>query len=454
MSFADWFSAPSLDGLIEEECREIPHNGRCINDLSIRLVPMADHTHLQLVYNSEIFSEGTVVRLMDSVLHILRHATENMQEEPIINVLAIEHRKVLRGFSMGEECPSYVSAPTAHESFAALVAKHPHRPCLCFKGEWLTYGEVNERATLIAAQLSSLHIGPGAVVGLMLDRSFELVISMLGVLKAGGCFLPCDPSYPDNRLAIFLEDSATRVVFAQEQHMERTRRIVSSDVHVIMLGEFERADIDATLDGDNLSGNSEETANRRASLRDPAYIMFTSGSTGRPKGVVISHLALIDFLQYNLEHYGVDKDSVSMLSISINFDPSIMQIFTPLIAGAKLVITLPNGHVNAEYIANLMLEHGITFFNTVPSLGLEYYKQPAIRNCVSLRSAIFSGEAMPMSLVNLVHRNTPKAVKVYNAYGKQFKIKLIWVFLQSWKIALFSNLLCFIIRSQSNDLTL
>ena len=106
--------------------------------------------------------------------------------------------------SMGEERPEYLSAPLVHDAFEAVAAKSPDRRCLCYEGEWLSYGEVAARVTVGAARLAGLDVGPGVVVGVMLERSFALVVSILAVLSAGGCYLPCDPSYPDDRLAVYL----------------------------------------------------------------------------------------------------------------------------------------------------------------------------------------------------------------------------------------------------------
>ena len=137
--------------------------------------------------------------------------------------------------SMGEERPEYLSGPLVHESFQAVAANHPDRRCLCYEGEWLSYGEVAARVSVGAARLAALGVGPGVVVGVMLDRSFDLVVSILSVLSAGGCYLPCDPSYPDDRLAVYLEDGAAVVVLASAEHTERAKAMVGAGVPVIDL---------------------------------------------------------------------------------------------------------------------------------------------------------------------------------------------------------------------------
>jgi len=198
--------------------------------------------------------------------------------------------------SVGEERPAYLGAPLVHEAFKAAAAAHSERRCLWYEGEWLAYREVADRVDAMASELAGLGIGPGVVVGVMLDRSFELVVSMLAVLQAGGCYLPCDPSYPDERLAVYLEDGAAHFVLVQSQQAERAARMVVAGVSVIDVAEFVSNRIDTA--GSELL---------HAGPKDPAYIIFTSGSTGRPKGVVVPHCGLRDLLPWLVDKFAVGR---------------------------------------------------------------------------------------------------------------------------------------------------
>jgi len=134
-------------------------------------------------------------------------------------------------------------------------------------------------------RLTALGVGPGHAVGLMLDRSFELVIAMLAIFKAGGAYLPCDPSYPDDRLTIYLEDGGAMVVLTQAEHVERAKTLSEGKLSVLNVADIEAGSFSA----------SSSTVMQRAGLLDPAYVIFTSGSTGRPKGVVVTNVGLVDF---------------------------------------------------------------------------------------------------------------------------------------------------------------
>ena len=161
----------------------------------------------------------------------------------------------------------------------------------------------------------------------------------------------------------------------------------------------------------------------RKSLRSPAgpddgaYIEFTSGSTGRPKGVLISHRSFAAYCATLRDTLSLGPDTCSLLTISINFDPHIRQSWAHLALGGRLVIAHPKGHTDPDYIMDLAAEHGVTFLYTVPTLGLEYYRSPAVGDCAALRHAAFSGERLPEELVALVAANTPARLPCTNIYG-------------------------------------
>jgi len=260
-------------------------------------------TSLTADFMMELFDEATLARLLGSYAALLEQLSSNLASPALGGSLlgSLDVEEIGR-MSVGQERPAYLGAPLVHEAFKAAAVAHSERRCLWYEGEWLTYGEVADRVDAMASQLAGLGIGPGVVVGVMLDRSFELVVSMLAVLQAGGCYLPCDPSYPDERLAVYLEDGAAHVVLVQSQQAERAASMVVAGVSVIDVAEFVSNGIDAS--GLEL---------QRAGPEDPAYIIFTSGSTGRPKGVVVPHRGLRDLLPWL-----VDKFALGRLHIARN----------------------------------------------------------------------------------------------------------------------------------------
>jgi len=253
-------------------------------------------------YMAEIFDGETVERISVSLISTLSQFVERIDSRWMGGSLLSLHDQVeVVSYSMGAERPEFLAAPLAHDAFGAVATKYPERRCLCFQDEWLTYGEVSALVSSVAGHLAALGIGPGITVGIMLDRSFDLVVCILGALKAGGCYLPCDPSYPDDRLAIYLEDGRAKVVLVQAWNMLRAQAMVEPGVPIIDV---------ATFSAKPTSEFSSRVDLLPARPDDPAYILFTSGSTGRPKGVMVAHRGLKDVLPWLVEMYSLSKCSI------------------------------------------------------------------------------------------------------------------------------------------------
>jgi amino acid adenylation domain-containing protein len=379
-------------------------------DMNLAFFPLEDEYVVGIEYNADIFAPNTAQAFLDMYITLLGRAIRNPGEKlmalPMMSPQSMG--SIFSRLCAGPLRPDYVQGPLTTQLFEMWARKSTASPCLVFENETLSYGEVNDRANRMARKLVDLGVGRNVAVGLMMDRSFELVISMLAAMKAGGCYVPLDPDYPDDRLSIYMEDSSAAVLVAGREHLARANQLGGENANwSVLIAE----------DFDWNSGDSSNLSENLIARDSLAYVIFTSGSTGRPKGVMIDHIALLDFVRYNLEYYNVTERDTCLLSITINFDPHVMQVFTGLAGGSRLVIAKPGGHVDAEYMSGLIADWDVSFYNTVPALGLEYYKTEGAKRCTSLKSAIFSGEAMPIELVDLIYRNVPQGVQVVNAYG-------------------------------------
>ena len=390
---------------------------------------------VMLDYMSEIFDSATIERIFGSFVSVLEHCIA----DPTVPALAIDifggsQAEIVAEFSLGEERPEYLKRPLAHEALAEFAAKSPERRCLCYEGEWLSYGEVSQGVSALAGQLSSLGVGPGIVVGVMLERSFELIISILAVFKAGGCYLPCDPSYPDDRLSVYLEDGNALLVLARDEHADRAKAMVPANISVVEIGA-----------GAIALAVTATAPLKHPSADDAAYIIFTSGSTGRPKGVMVPHRALRDHLEGSVEYYTMGADDVGLLTITINFDPHLMQAFMPLVVGAGLVIATPEGHTNATYVMSAIKQQAVTHYICTPSLALMQFAGDEARECKSLRSVMFGGEQLPREIISLFAEKV--GLLLFYFKGLRKRIKLIYVVLNSLKIAkinlAFPPVICF-----------
>jgi non-ribosomal peptide synthetase component F len=349
--------------------------------------------HISADFMAEMFDVVTIQRLLNSFVTVLEQLVDSSVSPALAgNLLGPRDALEAARFSMGDERPAYLSAPLVHDAFEKCAAASPASRCLCYEGEWLNYGEVSQRVSALAERLTSLGVSPGVVVGVMLDRSFELIISILAVFKAGGVYLPCDPSYPDDRLEVYLEDASAVVVLTITEYAARARAMAPSGVSVVDLSAIDS----------KASGKASATM-RSPGPEDPAYIIFTSGSTGRPKGVMIPHRAIVNHLLETSEFFSVNPDDASILTITINFDPHVTQALTPLVVGAGLVIAKPGGHADGDYLTGLISQQRVTHFSSTPSLALVQLQGKYAKECTALRVVMFGGEQLPREVITLVN---------------------------------------------------
>lgn len=263
----------------------------------------------------------------------------------------------------------------------AQVDRTPDAVALQFDDLELSFRELNRRANQLANRLRSLEIGPDVLVGVLAERSFEMVIALLAVLKAGGAYVPLDPSYPTARLEFMLTDCAAPILLAQERLLEK---IPENPCTTVLLD----------ADGDWHS-ESDSPPDRVATPDHLAYMIYTSGSTGPPKGALNSHRAIVNRLLWMQDRYSLTEADAVIQKTPFCFDVSGWEFFWPLISGARLVIARPDGHKDPSYLAQLIAQEGVTVCHFVPSMLQAFLSAPDVASsCQSLRHVICSGEAL------------------------------------------------------------
>ena len=199
--------------------------------------------------------------------------------------------------------------------FEEQVELTPNGIAVEYRGQQLTYGELNDRANQLADYLSKLGVGAEVLVGFFVERSLEMLVGLLGILKAGGAYVPLDPAYPPERLAYMVEDAKIAVLLTQNELLtrlpEHQAQVVCLDSDWDQIAKCSPVNPTVTTTGENL-----------------AYIIYTSGSTGKPKGVMISHCALSIFAQTARDEYGITKSDRALQFASINFDVAVEEIYT------------------------------------------------------------------------------------------------------------------------------
>jgi len=292
---------------------------------------------------------------------------------------------------------------TLHGLVEAQAARSPDAVAVTFEGARLTYRELTARADAVAHRLSGLGVGPETLVAVCAERSLELPVALLGVLKAGAAYLPLDPEYPADRLAFMLADAAAPVVLTQES---LRRQLPPTSATVVAL--------------DDLADWPAPPAGWRARAGDLAYAIYTSGSTGRPKGVLNTHRGIVNRLDWMQRRYRLDANDVVLQKTPASFDVSVWEFFWPLLAGARMVLARPGGHKDAAYLRDLIRAQGVTTAHFVPSmLGVFLAEEGAAEadadRCRGLRRIICSGEELPADVAARCLQTLP--AELHNLYG-------------------------------------
>jgi amino acid adenylation domain-containing protein len=277
----------------------------------------------------------------------------------------------------------------------------PDSVAVAFDDETLTYRELNERAELVAAKLRALGVGPDVRVGICVERSLEMMVGLLGILKAGGCYVPLDPTYPKERLAFMLEDSEAGVLMTQE----RLQNVFDSKVPRVFL--------DGGREGKNSGAGPAPGLSSRSN--DLAYVIYTSGSTGKPKGVMVTHRNAVNFFTAMDRVLGM-QSGVWLAVTSISFDISVLELFWTLTRGFKVVIHSDAERKRGLSIPEEITRHNVTHLQCTPSLATGLVLAPeALEGLKSLKTLLLGGEALPASLAEQIRREFKG--ELLNMYG-------------------------------------
>ncbi|HLM58539.1 MAG TPA: amino acid adenylation domain-containing protein [Pyrinomonadaceae bacterium] len=366
-------------------------------DLSLDMAETARGLSLTLEYSADLFEPDTAARMLGHLRTLLDSiALEPAQRIAELSLLTEAERRVLLE-EWNDTGRPYPQGECLHELFEAQAGRTPGAIALIFGERRITYGELNARANRTAHFLRSSGVGPEAVVGLYLERSPEMLASILGVLKAGGAYLPIDQSYPQERIRGMIEDAEIRVLLTQSSLRDRLppacgASVVSIDAEPEVLAAASGGNPTPSAWPDNL-----------------AYVIYTSGSTGRPKGVAISHRSAVAMLHWAQETYDAEQLRGVLASTSISFDLSVFEMFLPLSVGGRVVLVQ-----NVLELPRLPAAGEVTLVNTVPSAMAELIRVGGVP--ASARTVNLAGEALKGELVDRIYEQTA-ATQVWNLYG-------------------------------------
>ncbi len=402
--------AMSLPGLAVEPFGSA--RGATKFDLSLFMHEQAGGLRSAIEFRTDLYEGTTIERMLAQLEVLLEGIVANPQAKiSSLPLLPAAERATLEQWSNGPV--EGVPAATLHEFIGQQAARTPDAVAVESEDAKLTFRELEERATVVARYLATKGVGPNVGVGICIDRSCELVVAMLGVLKAGGYYLPLDPDYPADRLTFMMEDAQVPVLLTMAEILENRSfaalRMTNASATIVALDS----------DWDTLIAPAVPESIKEASPSDLAYVIYTSGSTGKPKGVMIPHRAVVNYCTWMKAQFPLDTRDAVMQKAPASFDACIWEFFLPLVSGARLVMARPGGHRDPAYMLEALAKHDITYFQLVPSqlqMMLETPGADGPNGLPRLRRLFLGGEALPSELLTRVSEVCP-TLPITNLYG-------------------------------------
>ncbi|WP_043711590.1 hybrid non-ribosomal peptide synthetase/type I polyketide synthase [Corallococcus macrosporus] len=376
-------------------------------DLSLNVIDAEDGLVLDFDYNTDLFEAQTLARWAQGFRTLLTGALK--QPEARVADLPMlspgERRKVLVAWNQNQV--GYREDLLTHQFIEQQAAARPGAHAVELDGQAITYADFNRRANQLAHHLRGLGVGPGVLVGAFIDRSPEMLVTLLAILKAGGAYVPLDPAHPADRLRFLLDDARVAVLVTKQSLAERLPAHTAKVVHL---------DTDAVT----LASRSTENLPDVATATSPAYVIYTSGSTGEPKGVVIAHGQMaVHFQDMRLHFELTERDRVLQFA-SFNFDASLEQILPTLMTGATLVLR-GNQVWTPEELARRVVEQRLSVMNFPTAywqqLTQSWAEAPPALGAHDLRLVIIGGDTVLPKVLELWQRGPLGNVRTLNAYG-------------------------------------
>ncbi|MFJ7185386.1 amino acid adenylation domain-containing protein [Lysinibacillus xylanilyticus] len=372
-------------------------------DLDISANIVDEELWINIDYNTNIYKNDTIARIIKHLQNILIEISENKNKKiSQISLLDNDERKKLQ-FDLNETQKSFSIDKTIQELFEEQVKKNPNKIAISFEKNDVTYHSLNQKANSLAMKLKEKNAKPGQIIGIMVERSIEMVVGILGILKAGGSYLPLDPDYPLDRLNYMLNESKTKIVLSTKNLSSLKKNLIPN---------IEIIDINNEDCKDELYIENPLIVNKSS---DIAYIIFTSGSTGKPKGVMVEHTSLINFINGVTEkiNFSPDKSILSMTTMS--FDIFFLETILPLTQGLKVVIANKEMSKDVNKIKEVIVEQNIDMLQLTPS-GLQMIFAAEELTCLrNVKDIMIGGEAFPQNLLMALQTHTN--ANIYNMYG-------------------------------------
>ncbi len=315
-----------------------------------------------------------------------------------------ENEKVLYTFNNTEI--TFANAEMFPSEFSNQAKLFPERVAVITELESLTYSQLEVKSNHLAAYLLSKGLAKEEIIGICLDRSIEMMVSILATLKAGGAYLPIDPDYPADRIVFMLDDAGVKIVLTNSSTLGKINEPLSriSGLNSVIVDE----------DWEQVSAHTLSFP--RIQSHDLAYVIYTSGSTGKPKGVLTEHYALANRLKWAQSHFHLQAEDIILQKTTICFDVSVWELLWPLMVGCTVMMAKPGGQKDPVYLQNVIDQQKVTTIHFVPSMLEMFLQEIETNSCQGLKRVLCSGEELTLKQANSFREKLPH-VALHNLYG-------------------------------------
>ncbi len=375
------------------------HNGTAQFDLTLELEETSKGISGWFEYNTDLFHAATIARMVGHFQTLLEGIIANPEQRLLDLPLLTEQERYQLLVEWNHTQTNYPHEICIHQLFEAQVERTPDAVAVVFDDLQLTYRELNARANKVARYLQTLGVGPEVLVGICVERSLDMVVGLLGILKAGGAYVPLDPQLPQERLVLMLNDSQVPILLTTQN---LGAQLPDQEVRLVCL--------DADLKGMALESQDNPISGVKSD--NLAYVIYTSGSTGQPKGVEICHSSAANFLNSIQQQPGLTNDDILLAVTTISFDIAVLELYLPLIVGAKVVLVSREVASDGRQLLAQLVKSGATVMQATPAtwrllLAAGWSETPRLK-------ILCGGEALPQELANQL---LEKSTIVWNLYG-------------------------------------
>jgi amino acid adenylation domain-containing protein/non-ribosomal peptide synthase protein (TIGR01720 family) len=405
-------------------------------DLTLSSVEAAEELLFTFEYSTKLFTEATIERFIcyfkKIISYIQKECPKDIKLSEIEIILEEQKKQILYNFNDTET--GYPKDKAIHRLFeeqvekshdhTALVGPSVYDPSVAIQSPFqITYQELNEKSNRLAYELQIKGVQSDTIVGIMVERSIEMIIGILSILKSEGAYLPIDPKYPDERMKYMLKDSSSKVLLASPEIQAKVKAEVEERCVQPQELPLRFINIDTVYGTAFEPSPLTSTSTCQVSSANLAYIIYTSGSTGKPKGVMIRHYSLVNRLNWMQKAYPIYQRDTLLQKTTFTFDVSVWEIFWWVLAGARLCLLVPGGEKDPSIISDAVEKYQVTVMHFVPSMlkvFLEYLKTSSeTKKLSSLKQVITSGEALTKCHVVQFNQLLYKKnfTKLANLYG-------------------------------------